>query len=166
MPVTDVEVRKKIRDIIKTVVPAGTRVWHRWMADQGEQQWAGYLTVEDGASPEKGKIHGYMISRRKAETERRANGGKMHHWWTYTIAGFHHYSRGDDDSNSEDTFAAELAAIALKFAQKPVLDLDGEDDNVLSHDELQIGLMHTAPFNKGLAHVAQCYLTVLIYEQA
>lgn len=162
--VPDLTVRKTLKAIVEEAVPAGTRVWHRWMADQDEKQWAGFLTPFEGAH--KGKVHGYMIARRSVKTERQANGGRMKHWWTYTIAGFRFWERGTNDGpNSEDDFSTELAAIANKIAQMPVLGLDGEDDNVLMHEELQIGLQHTAPFNGGLAHVAQCYLTVVLYEQ-
>lgn len=114
---TEAQIREAIKGVIATAAPNAV-VFSWWNLHADMNAWPGKLTPLSGADAN--KVHGYVITRRRTEPingdfDGRINGCKVRRDFNYSIIGIHFHETGNEDSNSDLTFNAELDAICDAF---------------------------------------------------
>jgi hypothetical protein len=111
---TEAEMRAALEAEIQAAAPAAV-VFSWWNLSGNESAWPGKLTPETGADA--GKVHGYVITRRRTFAERE-NPNCVRRFFTYQIRGLRFHETGNRTANSDLAYNAELDAICERFANK------------------------------------------------
>lgn len=150
----DATIRAAIASAIETAAPLA-RVYSWWVLGADENQWLGYMrSPSDTDSNNRARVHGYLVTRRGSTAEYQGNRQLARRTHTYFIYGFHYYSTGTEDSNSEATFTAEIDAICDALDDKASLDTS------LSRSQPIAWEFDLKPVGGELVHIARGTLTV------
>src|SRR5687767_2207847 len=110
---TEAQIREAIEGVIKQAAPDAV-VFPWWNLSGDLNAWPGELGPQTG--PDKGKVHGCVISRGRTEPVRGGDDGrvstcKVKRGFRYDIVGLHFHDTGNRMANSDLRFNAELDAI-------------------------------------------------------
>jgi hypothetical protein len=150
MNTPDKDIRMALAAQIEIAAPLAI-VWPRWVLGADPADWAGVMRSENDG----GKVHGYSMSRRSSSSV----GEMSAHVSTesrYVVVAVHYYLVGDDATNSEDIFKAEIDAIRAQLALH-----DPSALAVSNHNELQVTVEGIQQAGAEKLHWAWLELTVM-----
>lgn len=149
MTPNDSQIRSTLRTLVQDAAPTAI-VFPRWELGYNPVEWPGLIR----SSNDNDRAHGWVITRRAIDAEK--NGQRCpKRDYVYAVWGFHYYLTGDDATNSEDLFQAEVDAVCATL----------DTDLKTAHPELRliepIGFqLDLYGFGGELLHVAQGRLVV------
>jgi len=150
MTTPDNEIRMALAAEIEIAAPLAI-VWPRWVLGIDPSDWPAVMR----SANDQGRVHGYSMSRRSSSSV----GEMSAHVSTesrYVIVAVHYFEAGNDSTNSEDLFKAEIDAIRNRLA------IHSPDALAVSnHTELQVVIEGIQQTGAELIHWAWLELTVL-----